>query len=82
MANDQFPWLTPFSQLDAPGFAWRTQGTKKSPLWRTSDLVGTRLVLATFSRLGPLAIHATSALMSTFRRRNWSPVDHMVERAL
>lgn len=26
MANDQFPWLTPFSQLDAPGFAWRTGG--------------------------------------------------------
>jgi hypothetical protein len=30
MANDQFPWLTPFSQLDAPGFAWRTKDTKKT----------------------------------------------------
>ena len=25
MANDQLPWLTPFSQQDAPGFAWRTR---------------------------------------------------------
>ena len=53
MANDQFPWLTPFSQLDAPGFAWRTEGTKtqralsdKRPLladlsvWETRDGAG------------------------------------------
>jgi len=25
MANEQLPWLTPFSQQDAPGFAWRFQ---------------------------------------------------------
>jgi hypothetical protein len=25
LANDQLPRLTPFSQLDAPGFAWRTE---------------------------------------------------------
>jgi hypothetical protein len=30
MANDQFPWLTPLSQQDAPGFAWRTKDTKRS----------------------------------------------------
>lgn len=28
MANDQFPWLTPLSQQDAPGFAWRTKGSR------------------------------------------------------
>jgi hypothetical protein len=26
MLNEQFAWLTPFSQLDWPGFAWRTRG--------------------------------------------------------
>jgi hypothetical protein len=25
MANEQLPWLTPFSQQDTPGFAWRFQ---------------------------------------------------------
>jgi hypothetical protein len=28
MVNDQFPWLTPFSQQDTPGFAWRTEDAK------------------------------------------------------
>jgi hypothetical protein len=28
MANDQLPWLTPFSQQDAPDFAWRTRGAE------------------------------------------------------
>jgi hypothetical protein len=28
MANGQLPWLTLFSQQDAPGFAWRSENTK------------------------------------------------------
>jgi hypothetical protein len=28
MANGQLPWLTPFSQQDAPGFSWRFEITK------------------------------------------------------
>jgi hypothetical protein len=28
MLNEQFAWLTPFSQLDWPGFAWRTEARK------------------------------------------------------
>jgi len=26
MPNEQFAWLTPFSQLDRPGLTWRTRG--------------------------------------------------------
>jgi hypothetical protein len=32
MANEQLPWLTPFSQQDAPGFAWRSGGTESTEL--------------------------------------------------
>jgi hypothetical protein len=30
MANGPLPWLTHFSQQDAPGFAWRSENTKRS----------------------------------------------------
>ena len=28
MLNEQFTWLTPFSQIDQPGLAWRTEAAK------------------------------------------------------
>ena len=33
MVNDQLPWLTPFSQQDAPDFAWRTRGRRDEDRW-------------------------------------------------
>ena len=31
MSNEQFTWLTPFSQRDKPELTWHTRGHKPSP---------------------------------------------------
>jgi hypothetical protein len=43
MANEQLPWLTPFSQQDAPGFAWRFQSRKARKGFVEFDLASLRL---------------------------------------
>jgi len=32
IVNEQLLWLTPFSQIDQPGLAWRTEKHEKKPL--------------------------------------------------
>jgi hypothetical protein len=43
MANGQFPWLTHFSQQDAPGFAWRTENTKERKKTRGISILASSL---------------------------------------